>query len=819
MKKCLKVLMLLLSVVTLFAQSGFRIVDTYQVGPGSHYTYYRNDAKPWDVYVTTIDLNNPYIKLESVKSQDRLAGFETPSSMSRRMDTENHRSVCAINGDFYNTSNGVPISTHVVNGQYLHYPGGIRKGIAYSDIGKADIFVPSFSGVVIADNDTSFHNLRAVNGTRSTNYLCIYNHYYGSSTGTNQYGFECLVDPITDWTINDTVYGVIETREDGIGNMSIPAGKIVLSGHGTADSFLSSYCQTGDTVRIVQRMDASDLEDITQFVGGGPQMLSNGIDVTASNTEGISSSFYAVRHPRTAVGFNADSTLVYFVVVDGRSSNSIGMTLHEMAAFMHSIGAQHAVNLDGGGSSSFVVRNGVMNDPSDGSERSVANSMLCVSTAPNGTLTYVQCKKDSIAVYKNKTVSTEFSGWDEYYNPATINDWSSISVNYNTSMGAYSENTFTANESEGDTYITAEYNGNIDSVLVHIIELYDLDIYPDTVVTDSVRTIDFTTRARDENDITTTMDNDIFEYSVLEPAIGEINANGEFTGKSNGLAHVVTRYGEETDTAIVRVEIGSGEIVVDELESLDGWTVTTDEYINAAQTSVVLADNETPTGSKAFQVNYSRTGDEDGNIYIETEPTDIYGVPTFMLIDVESDGFGHWIYIMFEDARGVEYSVKSSSSLRYSDEYRAQYMDMERLLPADGDQLYPLKLKGIRLRIDEDATVGTLYLDRIRLTYAGWTAIGEHDNTLIPSAHELDQNYPNPFNPVTVISYKLSKVSDVDLSVFDINGRKVATLVSGMQESGSYTVNFDASAVPGGIYFYRLQADGWTDTKKMLLIK
>jgi hypothetical protein len=764
-----------------------------------------------------MDLSNPYIKLETVTAYNRLGGNETTSSMSKRNDSEGHHVVCAINGDFY-ASGGITISSEVVNGQFTHSVNGIRKGIAYSDEGKADILVPTLGGIVIADDDTSFHNLTAVNSSRYTDYLCLYNHYFGSSTETNTYGYECLANPISGWTINDTVYAVIEACEDGIGNMQIPAGKIVLSGHGTADSFLQSSCQVGDTVRIVQSMINSDLKNITQFVGGGPKMLQNGIDVTAQNTEGISASFYAVRHPRTAVGYNADSTLMYFVVVDGRKASSIGMTLHEMAAFMHAIGAEHAVNLDGGGSSTMVVRNSVKNDPSDGSERSVGNSMLCITSAPSGTFTHIQTLSDSIAVFKNKQISAGFTGWDEYYNPSGIPDWSQLTVSYDTSIGDFEENTFTAYENDGDTYVTADYNGEADSVKIHIIELYDLQVYPEAVTIDSVNGVNLEVRAVDESDVTSLYDNDIFEFTVLDPAVASVDTNGFVIGKTSGETKVIVRYGDQRDTVLVSVEIGEGEVVVDEIESIDSWTISGDTYINMSGTSMSLVDRTAGTGSKAVKVDYERTGSEDGMISIATDPVNIYGVPSYILVDVLADSQKNWIYIDLQDARGVDYSVKCSSSLRYKDDYRTQYLEMANLLPADGEQLYPLKITGIRLRIDDKATTGSMYIDRIRLIYPGWTAIDDPE-VLIPGTHVLYQNYPNPFNPSTTIEYDLSKSSHVDLSVYDLKGEKVATLVNGIQVGGHHNISFDASLLPGGVYIYRLQASNWADTKKMLLIK
>ncbi len=90
----------------------------------------------------------------------------------------------------------------------------------------------------------------------------------------------------------------------------------------------------------------------------------------------------------------------------------------------------------------------------------------------------------------------------------------------------------------------------------------------------------------------------------------------------------------------------------------------------------------------------------------------------------------------------------------------------------------------------------------------------------VPAKYELMQNYPNPFNPSTNILFNLPKKSNVSLSIYDISGKEVATLLSGDYESGEHSVTWDGSAVASGVYFYKLIAsDGFTETKKMILVK
>jgi hypothetical protein len=93
-------------------------------------------------------------------------------------------------------------------------------------------------------------------------------------------------------------------------------------------------------------------------------------------------------------------------------------------------------------------------------------------------------------------------------------------------------------------------------------------------------------------------------------------------------------------------------------------------------------------------------------------------------------------------------------------------------------------------------------------------------NPPIPASFTLHQNYPNPFNPRTTIHYSLPRVSPVTITVYNIVGERVATLVDGVREPGRHTVVFDASALSGGVYICRLLVgDSFSDQKKMLYVK
>ena len=88
-----------------------------------------------------------------------------------------------------------------------------------------------------------------------------------------------------------------------------------------------------------------------------------------------------------------------------------------------------------------------------------------------------------------------------------------------------------------------------------------------------------------------------------------------------------------------------------------------------------------------------------------------------------------------------------------------------------------------------------------------------------PDKYSLGQNYPNPFNPSTKIHYKIAQNEFVNLSVYNVLGKEVAVLVNEIQSPGTYSVVFSADNLPGGVYFYKLETQNFTQTSKMLLIK
>lgn len=109
-----------------------------------------------------------------------------------------------------------------------------------------------------------------------------------------------------------------------------------------------------------------------------------------------------------------------------------------------------------------------------------------------------------------------------------------------------------------------------------------------------------------------------------------------------------------------------------------------------------------------------------------------------------------------------------------------------------------------------------LFIDNI--TSGTITGIGTQIS-LTPESYNLAQNYPNPFNPVTTINFSLPKTSKVSIKIYDVLGKELRTLVNETKPAGVYDISFDASSFSSGVYFYRIEADNFSDIKRMMLIK
>jgi hypothetical protein len=356
-----------------------------EVAPGFIHYVINDPQGPYHINILEIDVTDTTVILETALARDRLGGgLERTSALSGRISRSGYVVVGAINGDFYGISQplnpyGFLANSQILNSEYVFGRTFHRSSFGVRDGRTPLVDIINFNGSLIIDDNLTY-SISRVNAQRLENNLIVYNAFFGPSTDTNKYGTEVRLQPVSEISTASPVSMVVREIETGVGNMNIGAGDYILSGHGTASSFLTNYVTIGDTVSLTLGT-YPDLDQVTALIGGGPRIIDQGTRPESFvGHEGMGDAFVNTAHPRTAVGMNKDSTKVYFITVDGRQDGfSLGMSLSRMADYLIDFGVYNAVNLDGGGSTTMVVHDVVVNSPSDpGGERSVANALLAV---------------------------------------------------------------------------------------------------------------------------------------------------------------------------------------------------------------------------------------------------------------------------------------------------------------------------------------------------------------------------------------------------------------------------------------------------------
>ncbi len=278
--------------------------------------------------------------------------------------------LAAINGGFFSSS-GDPLGCLAVDGEVLSEPIPGRSCVGITDDGTLLFDVMRFDAGVAGEGGTVA--IHGVNRARGADEVILYRPAFGPSTRTNVFGAEISV-----------VGEIVQLITDGRGNSAIPPGGFVLSAHGQSRGALLAAFKAGDRVTLWARLLPASgdprWEGVRHVLGGGPRLLADGQYVGG---EGFRASFSDRRHPRTAIGRLADGRIVLAVVGGRQPYHSLGMTLVELAATLRALGATDALNLDGGGSTTLVVRGVVINLPSDEfGERPVSDVLLVLPPAP-----------------------------------------------------------------------------------------------------------------------------------------------------------------------------------------------------------------------------------------------------------------------------------------------------------------------------------------------------------------------------------------------------------------------------------------------------
>lgn len=334
---------------------------------------------PWRIHCIEIDVTRPDVSVVSARAFDSLKGRETTSSIARRTSRGNQTVIAAINADFFNMETGENDLNQVIEGEIVK---GVKKllraqfALGYSRTPYIEKFV--FEGTTIT-SDARF-TIDAVNNLKDST-VVVLNHFFGKYSRKEG---ESVLVLHTARRNGDTVVTVVRDSLKTGEQFGIGDSVQLLRAHDFRRTQLKQIAM-GDTIRLVLGF-LPRRERLKTLVGGLPRIVVDGRNLPATDSlPGLTAKFTETRHPRTGVGFSRDGSTVYFVTVDGRQQSSIGMSLVEFGDLMIELGCYQALNLDGGGSTTMVVEDKIVNSPSDASgERPVANALLVVKKKSAG---------------------------------------------------------------------------------------------------------------------------------------------------------------------------------------------------------------------------------------------------------------------------------------------------------------------------------------------------------------------------------------------------------------------------------------------------
>ena len=597
------------------------LIFPHLVGPGMTAAKYDIPALPLKVSVVEMDLTNPYIMMETCLGADKSVGSETPVNMAIRNTRPGHEVVGAVNGDFFMTSPtnevGLPLSGQVRNDE-LVLSSHNRACLVLDNDKRPYIDRLTFTGTVTS-GDHSFA-LNLVNRMRyayeniATNQSFLFTRSYGPVTyDASNSGKMVSLRPAEGafrWNANGVEHCVIEDIFDAQGSRTIPDGKAILWLKGTYAN-QTAWMSVGDVLDISFRLTLNNGPqdvNIHQLIGGSNHIIMQ---------NGQFMEDWAERHPRTAIGFNADSTRLYFVVVDGRHMTSVGVTLKEIKGIFDALGAVNAVNLDGGGSSCILVNDEVLNHPSDGPVRAVGNGCLFVSTAPEddeiGIISFEpRCYNLSISA------TTAFDVWGyNQYGVLKTRDLKGCTFSCDEQVGYFDEEgNFHAVSTPATGNLYVSYNGVTASQPVTIMEA-QWQLVSDSVVVDR-----FHPYAININGISgyglDKVDPSVVAWASSNEEVCTVDGQGIITAVADGQTFVGSSHPLLADSLLVRVENPKGHITTIENAPIDPatWEITQSGGKDRVVTSL----------GNGLQIDF--TGSSSRNPYLKiAKAVQMWGLP------------------------------------------------------------------------------------------------------------------------------------------------------------------------------------------------
>ncbi len=683
-----------------------------QIGPGTYYKQTKITTQKNIFNINTVEtaIGTKYIKVEA-GDNGRAIGTATVSKQAEQKNRDDSRVVGAVNGDFFYTNEltGLPSGTNIIDGEIRT---ALNGNTVFGVTNKGNCFIADIEMNGFVQIKKKKYDISGVNRVRWDNQLILYTPAFSKPTNTKGEGTEVIVKglelPIKG---NEHYTGIVEEIYKDVESIQIPEDRVVLSGQGAAAEFLNRL-KEGDEVSFEINFSRKDIKHV---ISGTPRLLING-----EISDDIASRIDAkTRHPRTAVGIKGGQ--VVLVTVDGRQKGySDGMTLYELADYMLEQGIENALNFDGGGSTAMIARKQgnisakLVNSPSDGRERNVANSIQIISDAPLSDPKYVFLEKNSIKIFKNSNYSPSSYAMDQYFNRVDVE---ANKLKYTISKGIGkidSEGLFTSGGTAGKGYIEAAIGKSKSRIEVEVLDkVASLKIINSYINIEPGEKVQMQARAY----------NDVGEEIIISPSaitwavsegFGEVDKSGVFTAGKNMIEGKVLAKIDSV-TSVLDGKIGNMPIVLHGFENEDNIEL---KSIRAAVSGRQSKDKEPVIlGASSYKFEYSMNTEEEGTsaAYLNfKERITVPGKPIEIGVWVHGNGPGNWLRGTYINGNGERKVVNytSQGNLNWKG-WKYAYAEIPK------DEVFPIALEQIYVAEpnEEKKTDSVIYFDNLTALY------------------------------------------------------------------------------------------------------
>ena len=651
-----------------------------------------------------------------------LTARTTVTAAARALEAQGYRVVAGINGDFFNTSNGLPIGLLVSDGKLLSSDGGYYA-IGFRDDGSAVIGKPSLSvsadlGYALADS-TGYtaevvRTIAGINKARvSTGGIYLYTYDFNDrhTTGNTEAGVDVLCTIVDGaLSIGETATLRVDQVIEATSATSIGPDQVVLSANSLSSTYYTDALRNvpvGNEITLTITAGNEDWNDVVYAVGALYSLVQDGAVVS-----GLPSG----TNPRTAVGVTADGSVVFYTIDGRRSGHSIGASLTQVAQRMIELGCVAAIGLDGGGSTTITVTRpddttaATINRPSDGSERAVTNHLFLVaSNEPTGRLDHFYVQADNAYVLAGSKVEISAAAVDTNFIPMEDEDY-----DLDASDGELDGNILTTPREGGEITVTASSGRREGSTTVYAIaDPTDIAIRnaSGTVVTSLNTTLGASTQLTATaawNHISLKADAEAFTWEV-SGSIGTIDETGKFTASAPGTGTITASAGGQRISIPVTVSgtVSSGGVMA--VEDFEGSTTIFRGTGSNMDFSLNHSADTVRMGSGSAKVDYTLT-ETGASQWNASKSTSIdTGTYTALHLWVCGDGSGNQLDLLYSD--GTSTLTTGGILLDFTG-----WKQVTISIPAG-----QFEIQGLQISAPSGlgAGTGTIYIDQITATASG----------------------------------------------------------------------------------------------------